>query len=113
MSQLVYEFSANKIQQMKEYYTSLSLTPPPGAIFRAKTKDAVITAYKSGKVLFQGSSPEKEAANWLDEALAVESKAKTIKQKPNHSYVPSPDLFNKNHIGTDEAGTGDYLALLR
>ncbi|MBU5265633.1 ribonuclease HIII [Virgibacillus proomii] len=109
MSQLVYEFSANKIQQMKEYYTSLSLTPPPGAIFRAKTKDAVITAYKSGKVLFQGSSPEKEAANWLDEALAVESKAKTIKQKPNHSYVPSPDLFNKNHIGTDEAGTGDYF----
>lgn len=32
-----------------------------------KTSNAVITAYKSGKVLFQGPSPKIEAHKWLSE----------------------------------------------
>ncbi|MDY0408616.1 DUF3378 domain-containing protein [Paracerasibacillus soli] len=64
MSQQVLVFSNDTIQTMKQYYHHALIDIPQGAVFRAKTNFAVITAYRSGKVLFQGSAPEKEVEKW-------------------------------------------------
>ncbi|WP_017797241.1 ribonuclease HIII [Oceanobacillus kimchii] len=106
MSQQVIVTTKEQIQEMKKYYISQLTSTPQGAIFRAKTNNAVITAYQSGKVLFQGSAPESEAMKWAD--ITVKDKKKqALDQK--HSYSPHAGLFTDNHIGSDEAGTGDYF----
>src|SRR5690625_7475264 len=64
MSQQVYKFSLSTINHMKKSYETQLIGTPQGAVFRAKTDHAVITAYRSGKVLFQGNSPETEIAKW-------------------------------------------------
>ncbi|MBS7426781.1 ribonuclease HIII [Virgibacillus pantothenticus] len=109
MPQYVYQFPSKTIAQMKDYYANSSVTPPPGAIFRAKTSEAVITAYKSGKVLFQGSSPEKAASIWQQDASTIPANAAKSRKHKSHAYAPDPKLFSSNHAGTDEAGTGDYF----
>ncbi|WP_067730652.1 ribonuclease HIII [Oceanobacillus damuensis] len=110
MGQQVYVLSLTTIEKMKKHYEE-SLTPtPPGAVFRAKTPAAVVTAYKSGKVLFQGSSPETESGKWSDGTTTSSQtpKKKTAAKKVT-SFTPDPSLFTSSHIGSDEAGTGDYF----
>ncbi|RFA34969.1 ribonuclease HIII [Virgibacillus dokdonensis] len=109
MSQQVYQFSNTVIDKMKAYYANFLITPPQGALFRAKTNEAVITAYKSGKVLFQGASPEKAASLWTKDAKTAPTQATYSNKAKTNSYAPSPQLFSSNHIGSDEAGTGDYF----
>ncbi|WP_163970176.1 ribonuclease HIII [Oceanobacillus halotolerans] len=108
MPQRVYTLPTNKIQKMKEFYKNELQSTPQGAIFRAKTKNAVITGYKSGKVLFQGSSPEIEVKKW---DLGLEKAKHTPKHKQTraHSFTPPHILYSSSHIGSDEAGTGDYF----
>lgn len=92
---------------MKHHYTNKLQTTPQGAVFRAKTNHAVVTAYKSGKVLFQGESPEAEAGRWVNvEHEHVKSGTNSVKEG---SFTPPERLFSANHIGSDEAGTGDYF----
>ncbi|WHX27691.1 ribonuclease HIII [Virgibacillus halodenitrificans] len=107
MSQVVAAISKDKIIEMKSFYSTYLTNTPQGAIFRAKTPNAVITAYHSGKVLFQGSNPEAEAGKWPESSNKKSSYKKT--QRLNNSYAPPESLFGSNHIGTDEAGTGDYF----
>ncbi|MEN2765621.1 ribonuclease HIII [Ornithinibacillus xuwenensis] len=109
MSQNVYVFSLETIEKMKQYYHKSLTTTPQGAIFRAKTSNSVITAYKSGKVLFQGSKPEVEMKLWTDNTTI--GTTKTAPKKPTQStkYSPPESLFLSSHIGSDEAGTGDYF----
>ncbi|WP_088050814.1 ribonuclease HIII [Virgibacillus dakarensis] len=110
MPQRVHVIPASIIKEMHQYYADFTTPTPQGAIFRAKTADAVITAYRSGKVLFQGKSPEKEAAKWLKENTGERP---LLKKKPvtnaKHQYTPPANLFNNSHLGSDEAGTGDYF----
>ncbi|GAA4074249.1 ribonuclease HIII [Amphibacillus indicireducens] len=88
------------------YQTSLKKTPPH-AVFSAQTNQTTITAYKSGKVLFQGAHAEQEANRWGGE---VSAKKKTeSKPKQAHLYHPDSSLFSQSIIGSDEAGTGDYF----
>ncbi|UJL45011.1 ribonuclease HIII [Virgibacillus sp. NKC19-16] len=93
------------INKMKYFYRSALTSTPQGAIFRAKTENATVTAYKSGKVLFQGSTPEIEAQKWIADPGAKAQQPK----KEGTIYAPPPTLFKSNHIGSDEAGTGDYF----
>src|SRR5699024_1164784 len=59
--------------------------------------------YKSGKVLFQGKSPQKEAAKWdKHQTFPMNEKKKT-----NTKEVP--DFIHTSHIGSDESDTGDYF----
>lgn len=107
MSQQVHVLPEKTIEEMRVYYQTYLQTPPPGAYFRAKTKQAVITAYKSGKVLFQGSAPELEAAKWTD---TISAKQKAVQNDAaKNIYAPPGRLFTSSHIGSDEAGTGDYF----
>ncbi|HEX6594588.1 MAG TPA: ribonuclease HIII [Bacillota bacterium] len=108
MSQLVYEFSPNMIQKMQHYYKNSLVNQPQGAVFRAKTRDAVITAYRSGKVLFQGSAPAMEANKWVAQRID-EQNEQTTSQTQASPYMPPSTLFSASHLGSDEAGTGDYF----
>jgi ribonuclease HIII len=105
--QNVYVYPLEKVQEMKRYYNHVLQPTPQGAVFRAKTEHAVITGYRSGKVLFQGSNPEIEAAKWTGEV----NKGETVNSKKAQisSYSPPESLFVSSHIGSDEAGTGDYF----
>ncbi|MRH42915.1 ribonuclease HIII [Aquibacillus halophilus] len=108
MPQIVLILSKEKILELKSFYKNSLKAAPPGAIFSAKTSNSSITAYKSGKVLFQGASPETEAAKWGSvQQTTSENKKGTLKSA--HSYAPPSSLFTSSHIGSDEAGTGDYF----
>ncbi|WP_226036476.1 ribonuclease HIII [Aquibacillus saliphilus] len=109
MPQVVLKLSHEKIQMLKNYYARSLKACPPGAIFAAKTSNSSITAYKSGKVLFQGASPETEASKWGSINENTSSKKKSSIQKSTHAYAPASTLFTSSHIGSDEAGTGDYF----
>lgn len=61
MSHSVLKLPQSVIERMKSHYrsdiTSLSVQ---GAVFQAKPQGCTITAYKSGKVLFQGKTPKQK-----------------------------------------------------
>lgn len=110
MSQTVILVHKQQLENIKKYYSSDLQPPPSGAVFRAKTKNCTITAYKSGKVLFQGAGHEIEASRWhSNDMSSYKSNNKTSTPKAKHSYHPPSSLFTSSHIGTDEAGTGDYF----
>lgn len=91
---------------MKKYYARHLEATPQWAVFRAKTPSATITAYTSGKVLFQGNAPETEVKKWAE---AGTTSGKQTKKSVQHNYNPPPDFLTSNHIGSDESGTGDYF----
>ncbi|WP_440896047.1 ribonuclease HIII [Amphibacillus sp. Q70] len=107
MGQIVRQVSDQTLLKMKETYQPILRATPPGALFSAKTNDTTITAYKSGKVLFQGKTPEIEADKW-DGATVNKKQAQTT-AKSEHKYHPESSLFTRSLIGSDEAGTGDYF----
>src|SRR5699024_5790049 len=110
MGQITEVFPEREIMKMKQAYEKTLENPPQGAIFRARTNDAVITAYKSGKVLFQGANPEAEMNKWSSNKLPFKPDAKKASRaKPHSPYDPPASLFNSSHIGSDESGTGDYF----
>lgn len=107
MPQNVYVLPQNTIEEMKRFYANALQSTPQGAIFRAKTSNAVITAYKSGKVMFQGNAPAVEAGKWTNKTN--ESTKTAPKTNKANAFSPPDTLFTSNHIGSDEAGTGDYF----
>lgn len=109
MTQQVHILPMKTIEKMQTYYQTTLAATPPGAVFRAKTGNAVITAYKSGKVLFQGSKPEIESNKWISEPSLVSPAHKNNGNSKVTSFTPNPTLFTSSHIGSDEAGTGDYF----
>lgn len=109
MGQRVLKVTTSLISKMKEFYTDdLQTKLPPGAVFSAKPLNCSVTAYKSGKVLFQGANYEDEAAIWEKFANeTVETKNKhtaSNKQERNTAQYGQLSL-----MGSDEVGTGDYF----
>lgn len=100
LSHNVHIFNKDKLDEMKKYYESNLEKSPKGAYFRVRTPQAVITAYNSGKVLFQGAHPEKEIIKWTNE------KPKKVN---SNSYNAVDNVLKSAHIGSDESGTGDYF----
>jgi ribonuclease HIII len=92
--------------KMKNYYEAVLVGKnPPGSIFSAKTKACVITAYKSGKVLFQGANSEDEAKKWGE--APPKKEASTLKKTASGSLPPN--IGSLSAIGSDEVGTGDFF----
>jgi len=107
LSHITETFNASILDKMKKFYQDNQLSPTPqGAIFRAKTEDATITAYRSGKVLFQGKNPDVEARIWQE--FRGDSPAKVAKGR-NSQENKDLSFLTGNHIGSDESGTGDYF----
>jgi len=88
------------------YEDALSDRLPAGALFAVKRPDVVITAYRSGKVLFQGKAAEQEAAKWMGKRGADRGK----RQERETASPPLEHRLEKlSAIGSDEVGTGDYF----
>lgn len=74
----------------------------PYVVFQAKEEDTVITMYESGKVMFQGTSADVDAAMW---GVALEN----TKEKKEEMKKLNAKYYNCNAVGSDEVGTGDYF----
>ncbi len=98
------------MRKMMEYYqNNLTGKAPPGGLFSAKTPQCTITAYKSGKVLFQGSGCNEEARKWGSDAVEkTETKAKTPATPKISASLPN-NISSLSAIGSDEVGTGDFF----
>lgn len=114
MANTVITVTKETILKMKSYYLN-SLLPktPPGAVFSAKMNGMTITAYNSGKVLFQGAVSDAEVQKWSSgsTSAAAPQKKSPIKKRSvsDHIYRPPHTINELSIIGTDEAGTGDYF----
>lgn len=111
MANISNAYTKQTIDKMKQYYANELVRSPQYALFQAKTPNAIITAYTSGKVVFQGQDPQTEAAKW---SKYVQATKKTKKQNKNSSTPIGiqnfpKDIFQESHIGSDESGTGDYF----
>ncbi|MCC3356489.1 ribonuclease HIII [Bacillus sp. REN16] len=108
MSNTVLKCTPGTIEKMKAHYKSYLLEKvPQGGVFAAKLPSCSITAYKSGKVLFQGNNAAPEAEKWG----ATETPTKTTNTKKpvaKNSGLP-PNIGTLSMVGSDEVGTGDYF----
>ncbi|WLR50164.1 ribonuclease HIII [Bacillus tianshenii] len=105
MSNAVIQASTSVLTKMQAHYAKyIQPKQPQGSVFTAKPPGCTITAYKSGKVLFQGQNAEAESAKW---GTALEKKTK--KPKATSQYAPPSDIASQSIIGSDEVGTGDYF----
>ncbi len=101
MSQTVLQLPTSELNKMKDYYKNdLKPNSPSSALFAAKLSGCTITAYQSGKVLFQGANHSNEAQKWGHPL-------KMTKQVEKEKIVP--DCVTHSHMGTDEAGSGDFF----
>ncbi|MBR8664137.1 ribonuclease HIII [Bacillus paralicheniformis] len=110
MSHSVLKVPPSVIERMQSHYrphmTSLSVQ---GAVFQAKPQGCTITAYRSGKVLFQGKNAEKEAERWTADAETPAAKKPASKKSIPSVYQPPEGIGSMSVIGSDEVGTGDYF----
>lgn len=102
-----YSFSLNNTQiqkLIKKYFEYKQVNTTEYMLFRAKIDYAIMTIYKTNKVLIQGNSSEKlynDILSYLDIESTVTN---TTALKPKNNID-----FNFSIIGTDEVGTGDYF----
>ncbi|WP_274307651.1 ribonuclease HIII [Solibacillus daqui] len=105
MTNIVLQLTTDIQKQIKTHYqSSLIERHAPGVIFAAKLSDTAITAYKSGKVMFQGAGAEREAARWSSTATPTTTKTPSTKG----DKLPT-NFAAFSVIGSDETGTGDYF----
>ncbi|WP_251549711.1 ribonuclease HIII [Neobacillus muris] len=111
MGNIVLQCQMKQIEKMKDFYDEFLRDPnPPGSVFAAKLPACMVTAYKSGKVLFQGNDAEKEAERWGNRSPAVNKPAvKTAGQKSAAKGTVPPGIAQMSVIGSDEVGTGDFF----
>lgn len=108
MANVVLHVSMEQIHKLKSYYHPfLRENKPPGSVFSAKLPECTITAYNSGKVLFQGKAAEKEASHW--QTAKNEGSIRIEKQEKKHAFHPPISIQEQSVIGSDEVGTGDYF----
>jgi len=112
MGNIVLNLEMNKIMEMRNFYEKNILDKNiPGSVFAAKTPACMITAYKSGKVLFQGNDSEKEASRWGSASTSATSNKPASSSKAKS--IAKGDLPNgiglMSAIGSDEVGTGDFF----
>ncbi|GAP03000.1 ribonuclease HIII [Fructobacillus pseudoficulneus] len=126
--QSVISLPNDAIKKCRQYYQNSLVSPTPaGGIFRAAVNGVTITAYRSGKVMFQGQEAETEAARW--QALAqgpttptttnqskLASKSPSTKAAKAGKAKPGENLpagfANWSVIGSDEVGAGAYFGPL-
>src|SRR4051812_19134805 len=102
MSHVVLLVNTSQMMKMKTYYAdSLVDKLPPGSVFSARPTNCVITAYKSGKVLFQGGHADAEAAKWQAGAERAPAAPKTSSVK-THRYSPPATIGTMSVVGSDE-----------
>ena len=102
------KINPKNFKQLKNHYSNNLVNPVPYSEFRAKVGNVTITAYTSGKVLFQGNGAEDESAKWSNLGSKAPSKSKT---KESKQELPQ-GFANWTIIGNDEVGNGSYFGAL-
>lgn len=103
MSSAVLKLSKTEIKKLKNYYADYLLNKKvPYSEFSAKKNGISITAYTSGKVLFQGNNAEQEAARW----------GKTDSSEAKKSNSLPQNFASLAVLGSDEVGNGSYFGPL-
>ncbi|UUX34617.1 ribonuclease HIII [Fundicoccus culcitae] len=110
MTSITLTMTDQDIQKMQAFYQDYLLNTVPYSVFRAKKNNTTITAYTSGKVLFQGNDAQQEAEQWQARATTVDSKAPK-KESPTITPLVKK-LHQANLIGSDEVGNGSYFGSL-
>ncbi|MEK3890451.1 ribonuclease HIII [Bacillus sp. FSL K6-3431] len=106
MANIVIQVTKADLEKMKVYYQAYHTGKiPPGGVFAAKKNGCAITAYRSGKVMFQGAGNEAEAKRWGNPTAKV---GKTTMSKTSGLPLP-PNISTMSIIGSDEVGKGDYF----
>ncbi|WP_088006601.1 ribonuclease HIII [Indiicoccus explosivorum] len=103
MSNAVIKLPPGRLSAIKDAYRSNEVPPKaPSVTFTAKLPDVTVTAYNSGKVLFQGAGAAREAARWGET-----QPAKTASGAKGDAL---PEGFAaRSVLGSDETGTGDFF----
>ncbi|WP_243291212.1 ribonuclease HIII [Bacillus sp. FJAT-47783] len=108
MSNCVIKVNKTSMEQINEHYKPYFHDKvPQGALFTAKVDGCTITAYHSGKVLFQGPKSEIEAAKWGEKEASKPKQSKHLNE--SSPYQPPNNISSMSVIGSDEVGTGDYF----
>lgn len=107
MSTVVIKVANEQMKKIKAHYEKyITNQTPTGSLFLAKYPGCTITAYKSGKVMFQGKNAELESEKWMTDAIPNEKKVAKTKR---HKWSPPEAIDTLSIIGSDEVGTGDYF----
>ncbi|MDA9461482.1 Ribonuclease HIII [Enterococcus mundtii 3F] len=106
MSNIILKVTTNQMTMMKEAYRPFLVQKPiPYTHFSAKKNGTTITAYTSGKVMFQGNGAEQEAAKWGDPPTPKKTTQVSTSSLPK-------DLQTLSVLGSDEVGNGSYFGPL-
>ncbi|WP_040229003.1 ribonuclease HIII [Bhargavaea cecembensis] len=108
MSNTVITMDPVQMKKLMDHYAASKVErSAPGVVFAAKAGGASITAYRSGKVMFQGAGGPAEAAKWSAGTSAGQAPpAKKSAAKGDRL----PDGFSRMSVlGSDETGTGDFF----
>jgi len=104
------------ILKMVEFYNDYVVDCPNEYVYKLfKCEKVTITIYTSKKVVFQGENATYEASIWDNSLLGElelnneEEVKKEKKEKKKVQKEPKVWLYTKEHIGSDEVGTGDYF----
>ncbi|MBB6282763.1 ribonuclease HIII [Geobacillus subterraneus] len=109
MSNYVIQADHQLLDALRAHYRDAFIDRlPPGALFAVKRPDVTITAYRSGKVLFQGKAAEQEARKWMENHAAPKNKPEN-ENRVKSAALSEQKLGNLSAIGSDEVGTGDYF----
>lgn len=102
----VIKVTKHTIKKMQDFYKNNLLNKTvPYAEFAAKVGSTTITAYTSGKVVFQGPDAEKTAAKWGN---SVPSKRTNSTTSQKTTILPS-NFSKLSVLGSDEVGNGSYF----
>lgn len=100
MSTVSITCTAAQIQEIRKRYPKAQVRKtPPYAKWQIKLSDCVITAYESGKVVFQGDSADHHASGY--DVNTKKKKSSTTSKITHDDWYPQ--------CGSDEVGTGDYF----
>lgn len=109
MSQAItLKLNKEKINQMQQHYQGSTIKTPPYAVFSAKLPGVTVTAYQSGKVLFQGNNATVEASHWG--SITTPTAKPRIKEKASTALPKG--FVHWSVLGSDEVGNGSYLGPL-
>lgn len=102
----VIKVNKDTMKKMKSFYEKNYLNRTiPYSEFVAKVGNTTITAYTSGKVVFQGPDAETAAAKW---GKLAQSKTSNTSSAKKTTSLPA-NFSQLSVLGSDEVGNGSYF----
>lgn len=114
MKQHTLKMTPSQLQQLKQYYQPHLTSSVPYSVFRAVHQQTTITAYASGKVLFQGNHTLNELQQLSQQFDWITPPQACTKTTPNTQTRSVSTMVSQQYciIGSDEVGNGSYFGSL-